>query len=179
MKGKDYTKLQAQIYFALEQAKAPIPKETLCQNLMCSPHEFDQEKKALVKAGELYHCQDGMVLKEYATYDQQLWHLSWSLGLLETSSIHVTLDKDLLELAPQALQTLIVRGKMDANQGRILNDLKNKLLSAMEAPKILLQTYHKIEKLLNDHIESKTIGDGKTKLTELKDLKKYKKDFED
>jgi hypothetical protein len=99
--------------------------------------------------------------------------------LLETSSIHVTLDKDLLELAPQALQTLIVRGKMDANQGRILNDLKNKLLSAMEAPKILLQTYHKIEKLLNDHIESKTIGDGKTKLTELKDLKKYKKDFED
>lgn len=178
MKAKDYSVIQAQIYLELDQAKCAITKESLCKKINCSEHTFDQEKIALIKSGELYFCQNGYVLKEYASTDEQLWHLSWSLGLLDTSATHVVLDKDLLELAPAAVQALINSGQMDKDQGRRLRELHNRLLSAMEAPKLLLQIYHKVENLLSEHLEPQKIGDGKTVIKDLKDLKKYRKDFE-
>jgi hypothetical protein len=177
MKAKDYSVIQAQIYHELDQAKCAMTKESLCKKINCTEYTFDQEKKALIKSGELYLCQNGYVLKEYASTDEQLWHLSWALGLLDTSATHVVLDKDLLELAPAAVQALINSGQMDKDQGRRLKELRNRLLSAMEAPKLLLQIYHKVENLLDEHLEPKKIGDGKTVIKDLKDLKKYRNDF--
>ncbi len=177
MKAKDYSVIQAQIYHELDQAKCAMTKESLCEKINCTEYTFDQEKKALIKSGELYLCQNGYVLKEHASTDEQLWHLSWALGLLDTSATHVVLDKDLLELAPAAVQALINSGQMDKDQGRRLKELRNRLLSAMEGPKLLLQIYHKVENLLDEHLEPKKIGDGKTVIKDLKDLKKYRNDF--
>jgi len=172
------TRIQDQIWYELEQAKCALTKETICRKIDCSIHSFDVEKKALLQTGELYFCQDGFILKEYATYDQQLWHLSWALGLLETSSYQVVVDEELLQLAPRAIQSLIGQGRMDETHKRRLSELKTKLISAMVAPKLLLQTYNKVQAILDEKLEPKGIGDGKTKLKDFKDLKKYKKDFE-
>ena len=177
MKARDYSQIQAQIYTELDQARCAVTKSTLCERIGCSEHILDQEKQALIKSGDLYVCQNGIVLKEYATMNEQLWHLSWSLGLLDTSATHVILDKELLELAPSALQALINSGKMDMDQGRRLKELKTKLISAMEAPKLLLKIYNKVQAVLDNHLDLKAVGDGKTKLTDLKDLKKYKNSF--
>ncbi|OIO18089.1 MAG: hypothetical protein AUJ54_08865 [Ignavibacteria bacterium CG1_02_37_35] len=172
------TRIQDQIWYELDQARCAITKTSLCERINCSEYTFDQEKKALIKSGKLYVCQNGFILKEYADMDEKLWHLSWALGLLDTSATHVVLDKELLELAPSAIQTLLNSGEMDKDQGRRLKELRKKLLAAMEAPKLLLQIYHKVENLLDGHLESKRIGDGKTAIKDLKELKKYKKDFE-
>lgn len=175
MKAKDYTVIQAQIYYELDQAKCALTKQELCKKINCTEYIFDQEKKALIKGGDLYLCHNGYVLKEYASTDEQLWHLSWALGLLETSSNHVVLDKDLLELAPAAVHSLINSGQLDKEQGRRLKELRNKLLEAMEAPKTLLKVYNKVEKLLDEHLEMRNIGNGKKVIKDLKDLKKYVK----
>lgn len=177
MKAKDYSVIQAQIYHELEQARCALTKESLCKKLNCKEHEFNKEIKALIRSGELYLCQNGYVLKEYASTDEQLWHLSWALGLLDTSATHVVLDKDLLELAPAAIQSLINSGQMDNDQRRRLKELRNKLLSAMEAPKLILQIYHKVENLLDEYLESKRIGDGKIVVKDFRELKKYLKNF--
>lgn len=177
MKARDFTPIQTQIWYELERSKGPLSKELVCQRINCSIQTFNEEKKALLKTGELYFCQEGYILKDYATYDQQLWHLSWALGLMEMSSQQVVVDEDLLRLAPQAIATLIDQGKMDIKQNRRLNELKTKLATAMEAPKLLLQTYNKINTIIDNHLEPKAVGDGKTKLTDLKDLKKFKNSF--
>lgn len=171
------TRIQDQIWYELEQAKGPLSKEVLSQRIGCSLQTFNDEKKALLKSGEIYFCQEGYILKEYATYDQQLWHLAWALGLMEISSQQIVVDEDLLSLAPQAVQTLINQGKMDSIKRGRLNELRAKLIAAMEAPKLLLQTYRKVENLLNEYLEPKRIGDGKPVVKDLKDLKKFRKDF--
>lgn len=178
MKAKDYSLIQAQIYNELEQAKCAITKSSLCDRINCTEYIFDQEKQALIKGGVLYVCQNGFVLREHASMDEKLWHLSWALGLLDTSATHVILDKDLLELAPVAIQSLINSGAMDKDQGRRIKELKNKLTAAMESPKLLLQIYNRVQAILDNHLESKKIGDGKTVVKDFRDLKKFKKEFD-
>lgn len=177
MKANDYTVIQAKIYYELDQAKCALTKQELCKKINCTEYTFDQEKQALIKSGELYICQNGFILKEYASTDEQLWHLSWALGLLDTSATHVILDKELLELAPAVVQDLINSGKIDKDQGRRLKELRNKLLAAMEAPKTLLQVYNKIEKLLDEHLELRKISNGEKVIKDLKDLKKLVRKF--
>lgn len=172
------TRIQDQIWYELDQAKGPLSKEMICQRIGCTLNTFNEEKKALLKTGELYFCQEGYILKENATYDQQLWHLSWALGLMEISSQQVVVDQELLQLAPNAIKSLIAQGKFDKIQKGRLNELRAKLISAMEAPQLLLQTYRKVQAVLDDHLEPKRIGNGKTILKDPKDLKKFKKDFE-
>lgn len=177
MAKPDTTPIQDQIWYELEQAKGPLSKEIICQRIGCSLQTFNDEKKALLKSGAIYFCQEGYILKEYATYDQQLWHLAWALGLMEISSQQIVVDEDLLTLAPQAVQTLISLGKMDNIKRGRLNELRAKLVAAKETPMLLLKIYNKVENLLNEYLESKRIGDGKTVVKDLKDLKKYRKDF--
>ena len=173
MKAKDFTTIQAQIWFELDQAKCAIPKETLCERINCSVAQFDDEKKALLRSGDLYFSFYGYVLKEYASYDEQLWHLSWSLGLLETSAINVGLDRDLIQLAPSAINVLINQGKMDKDNAHKLSELRAKIMAMKEIPQLLLKIYNEVEELLSKKMEkTKELEGKKEPIKDFKDLKK-------
>ena len=173
---RDTEQLQNQIWFELDQAKCPITKEKFVKQLACSEYEFDEAKKALVRSGKLYHCQEGYVLQEYATYDQQLWHLAWSLGLLEVSAIHIEMDQELLLTAPAVIKKLLTEGRMKAGHRKHLNRLRQQVIAAMDMPKRLLQMYHQVEDVI-EHEEEQTrlLTEGPKIFKDFKDLRRLRK----
>ena len=175
---KNLEQIQYQIWQELSQAQCALTKEKLCERIGCTEYELNEARKPLVRSGELYHCQEGYVLKEYATYDQQLWHLAWSLGLFEVSAIHLEMDRNLLLTAPKAVKRLLADGRMKPDQRIRLNRLRQQLIVAMDMPKKLLQVYHEVQRVLDDEEEElRLLEEGPRKFTNLKDLKRLKKDI--
>lgn len=111
----------AAIYDLLDQKAGPVKVEEVQRQLGIGPGEYRSAMQLLsgTKA-EIYVTQDGICLKKFvSTEDQRLWHLSWSLGLVQSAGEQLVLDEDLLKKVPSALMTLLAEGKL-REHGRLM-----------------------------------------------------------
>lgn len=170
---RNVSDLQERILGELDQAKGPLKNENLCTLCQCSEGDLREAKKHLIRTGQIYVCQEGVILKEYATPDHQFWHLAWGLGLLEVSAIHVEMDRELLLSAPKQIKQLLADGRMRPEHQERLNRLRQQLVVAMTVPKTLLQLYHQVENILDyEEEEVKKLKEGVKTFKDFKDLKR-------
>ena len=163
----------AAIYLLLEERAAPVKVKEIQEVLGLGPSSYQSACRALLETtAELYVTQDGIVLKKYATKDQQYWHLAWSLGLFEISGQHLTMDEKLVKSAPQAIQKLLTEGKL--KDARRIGELLNKAKQTRVVLANVMNMYREIEDILNaasrKQIKSKDWKKG---------LKQIKKELEE
>jgi len=95
----------------------------------------------------LYFTQDGLVLKQYiSSDDQRYWHLAWSLGLFEISGTQLILDRDLLQQVPAALKKLRDEGKL--KQESRLDALRSRTRQAIGVLVEVLDMYNEVNRAL-------------------------------
>lgn len=141
----------AELFELLDRAAGPIKNSALCRKLKWGDERLHNAKKQLLRARSIYITQDGIVLQKYASTEQQIWHLGWSLGLFETAGIHLTMDKELLLDAPRAFKQLIEEGKF--NKASRLMEFRQRVLETMELPKQLLQIYNQVNAIIESEIK--------------------------
>ena len=138
----------AAIYLLLNERVGPVKVKEIQEVLGLGPASYQSACRALLETtAELYVTQDGIVLKKYATDDQQYWHLAWSLGLFEISGQHLTMDEELLKTAPQAIQKLLDEGKI--TDARRIGELSDKAKQAKVVLLKVVNMYREIENVLN------------------------------
>lgn len=164
-----------EMYGILFTAEVPVTNEQLRQKMGLddNPHLYREAKKALVWAPKstVYVTQDGIVLHKFATKDHQYWHLAWSLGLFEISSLQLEMDEDLLAQAPRAIHELIARGKYNDTEGRRLRQLSNRAIEASGFLLRLARMYQQMHRALNLYLLPEIKGtDLKTTMKQIKKL---------
>lgn len=167
--------LAAEMYDILDRAGAPLTNARLRaeMGLDDNPELYRTVKRALVRAqgAGVYVSQDGIVLHKYATKDQQYWHLAWSLGLFEISSIQLEMDEELLKKAPQAITKLIVQGKYDDTERKRLTALSNRAIEASGFLLRLARMYQEIHRAIDVYTRPEIKGkDLKDTMKEIKKL---------
>lgn len=141
----------SELYELLDNTGGPIKNSKLIQDLGWGEDRLKQAKKQLLKARSIYITLDGIILQKYATTEQQIWHLGWSLGLFETAGIHLTMDADLLLDAPKVFKQLVDDGKFDTAEK--LMAFRQKVLQTMELPKQLLKVYQQVNTIVENEIK--------------------------
>ncbi len=164
-----------EMYDVLDKARGPVTNARLRQELGLedNPEMYRTVKKALVRVPDtkVYVSQDGIVLHKYATRDQQYWHVAWSLGLFEISSIQLEMDEALLMQAPGAIAKLIAQGKYNDTEGRRLQALSNRAIEASGFLLRLARMYQEIHRAIEIYQRPEIRGkDLKSTMKKIKKL---------
>jgi|ERR1051326_8351005 hypothetical protein len=138
----------AAIFDVLDRNRGPVKAKAIQTELSLTPTAYRNACRLLEKTSVgLYFTQDGLVLKEYISSDEQrYWHLAWSLGLFEVSGSQLILDKDLLEQVPDALKKLRDDGKL--TQENRLNALRSRTRQAIGVLVEVLDMYNEVNRAL-------------------------------
>ena len=141
----------AELFELLDRAAGPVMNSMLCRELQWSDERLHAAKKQLLRERSIYATQEGIILQKYASTEQQIWHLGWSLGLFETAGIHLTMDKELLLEAPRVIKQLIDEGKFD--KAEKLMEFRHRVHETMELPRQLLQVYNQVNVIVDQEIK--------------------------
>jgi hypothetical protein len=138
----------AAIFDLLDRNKGPVKAKAIQAELLLTASAYRNACRLLEKTSVgLYFTQDGLVLKEYiSSDDQRYWHLAWSLGLFEISGTQLILDRDLLKQVPAALKKLRDEGKL--TQENRLDALRSRTRQAIGVLVEVLDMYNEVNRAL-------------------------------
>lgn len=135
----------------LNVAGAAVTNSRIREDLGWGEGRLNSAKKQLLRQRAIYTTQEGLILQEHASPEQQIWHLGWCLGLFETAGIHVTMDTQLLLEAPRVFQQLINDGQFD--KAEKLMEFRQRVLQTMELPRQLLAVYNQVNTIVEKEIK--------------------------
>ncbi|MFQ5738095.1 MAG: hypothetical protein ACE5JX_03720 [Acidobacteriota bacterium] len=170
-----------EMYDILDKERGPVTNARLRQemDLEDNPEQYRTVKRALVRAPDtkVYVSQDGLVLHKYATKDQQYWHVAWSLGLFEISSIQLEMDEELLMQAPGAVARLLVQGKYGDSERKRLQYLSNRAIEAsgflLRLARMYQEVHRQIEIFQRPEIRGKDLKATMQKMKKLMEKSTY------
>jgi hypothetical protein len=140
-----------ELYNYLDSAASARTNAVILKDLNWSEGRLHTAKKSLLREHEIYITQEGVILQRYASTEQQIWHLGWSLGLFEVAGNHLVMDRDLLLEAPRVFQQLIDEGKF--SKAAKLMEFRQRVVQTMELPRQLLAVYNQVNQIVDKEIK--------------------------
>ena len=158
----------------------PITKSSLKESLSRAYHKyFDEARKLAIRSGSIYVTLKGYIHSNYVdtmSIDDRTLHISWCLGLHETSSRQLLMDEQILLDTPDLARRVLSESTLSPEKKtELLQNMASKTMQMQNTLTQLSNTYSMVEEGMRELLGStqkkvrpKTLGKGLESLESLK-----------